>query len=320
LKTDLPRGFRPFSHIDVDGKLLPGMSGGPCFDKDWNVVGVNSKGWDGLDLAHVALLWPAMKTPIDLFKSGEFPAIDLFKEGPAQAVGYRRLYATSKGESRLAKIDPASLVPLRFYGRDEDLPIALNFAASNAQDALAEVHATVAKAVSGMEPLDTNTVVRQARHLFWELETALRLALFLAARQAGLGIEYPPTWEDQVLAWRKQTADPEILDALATLEFSWNGIDLFELRTYAELSRSGVIATSATTSVSSDQVFAVSLEPVARRGGLQIFLPDGLDKFLESSRRFVQDLLRLSLIPKRQPETASSEQKDSPSGSVGSEE
>jgi hypothetical protein len=111
LKTDLPLGFRPLSHVDVEGKLLPGMSGGPCFDKDWNVVGVNSKGWEGQDLAHVALLWPAMKTPIDLFKSGQFPAINLFKEGPAQAIGYRRLYVTSKGESRLAKVDPGSLVP-----------------------------------------------------------------------------------------------------------------------------------------------------------------------------------------------------------------
>jgi hypothetical protein len=158
LKTDLPLGLRPLSHVDVDGKLLPGMSGGPCFDKDWNVVGVNSKGWDGLDLAHVALLWPAMKIPIDLFKSGKFPAIDLFKDGPAQAVGYRRLYVTSKGESRLAKVDPGSLVPIRFYGRDEDMSMALNFAASNAQDALAGLRATVARSISGTEPLDTNAL------------------------------------------------------------------------------------------------------------------------------------------------------------------
>ena len=38
-------------------------------------------GWDGLQLAKVALLWPAMKVEIDLFKTGPFPAIDLFKSG-----------------------------------------------------------------------------------------------------------------------------------------------------------------------------------------------------------------------------------------------
>jgi hypothetical protein len=318
LKTDLPLGFRPLSHIDVDGKLLAGMSGGPCFDKDWNVVGVNSKGWDGLDLAHVALLWPAMRTPIDLFKAGKFPAIDLFKEGPARAIGYRRLYVTSKGESRLAKVDPASLVPLRLYGRDEHLSMALNFAASNAQDALAGVHATIARTVGGTEPLDTNAVVRQARHYFWELETALRLGLFLAARQAGLGIEDPPTWEGLIAEWKKHSVDPETLDALATLEFSWNSVDLFELRTYAELSRSGVIATTCITSVPLGQVSAVFLEPPVRRGGQNIFLPDGLDRFLESSRRFVQELLRLSLMHKLNLENAATNQRGALTGPEGS--
>ncbi len=252
----------------------------------------------------MALLWPAMNTPIDLFRSGNFPAIDLFKEGPARAIGYRRLYVTSKGESRLAKVDPVSLVPLRFYGRDEHLSTALNFAASNAQDALAGVHATVAKTLGGTEPLDTNAIVRHARHYFWELETALRIALLLAARQAGLGIQEPPTWEELVVEWKKRTVDPEVMDALATLEFSWHSVDLFELRAYAELCRSGVFATSASTSVPSGQVFAVSLEPPVRRGGGQIFLPDGLDRFLEASRRFVQDLLRLSLMHRRPSEPA----------------
>jgi hypothetical protein len=97
IKTNLPPGYRALSHIDIEGEILPGMSGGPCFDRDWNVVGVNSKGWDGQHLAHVALLWSAMNVPIDLYKSGSFPALDLFK-GAAQAIGYRRVYVASTGE------------------------------------------------------------------------------------------------------------------------------------------------------------------------------------------------------------------------------
>jgi hypothetical protein len=182
--------------------------------------------------------------------------------------------------------------------------MALNFTASNAQDSLAGVRATVVKAVAGTEPLDTNAVVRHARHYFWELETALRIALFLAARQAGLGIQDPPTWEGLVVEWKKHPVDPEILDALETLVFSWHSVDLFELRAYAELSRSGVIATTATTSVPSGHVFTVSLGPPVRQGGQQVLLPDGLDRFLASSRRFVQELLRLSLMHKQNSEKA----------------
>jgi hypothetical protein len=149
--------------------------------------------------------------------------------------------------------------------------------------------------------------VRHARHYFWELEAAVRLALFLAARQAGIDIQEPPTWEELIVEWKKRPVEPQILDALATLEFTWHGVDLFELRAYAELSRSGVIATTAVTSVTSDQVFCVSLEPPVRRGGQGIFLPDGLDRFLESSRRFVQDLLQLSLMHKKSSEKVSTD-------------
>jgi len=77
LKTDIPTSIRPLSHIDVEGEMVAGMSGGPCFDKNWNVVGVNSKGWDGQQLAHVALLWPAMKTQIDLYNTGTVPRLGL---------------------------------------------------------------------------------------------------------------------------------------------------------------------------------------------------------------------------------------------------
>jgi trypsin-like peptidase len=302
LQTDLPPGFRPVSHIDVEGDLRAGMSGGPCFDAEWNVIGVNSKGWDGQQLAHVALLWAAMKIPIDLFKSGEFPAVELFKDGPARAIGYRRLHVTSKGEARLAKIDPDSLVPLQHFGPTESLDSALNFAASNARDCLLELRLSLERTIGRTEPLDTNRVIRCVRHYFWELETTLKLRLLLAARQAGIGVTEPPTWEQLVTEWRKHTADPEILDELATLTFSWDGIDLFEVRTYAELSRSGVLATSASVSVETKQVLPASLEPPCRKGGQQIFLPDGLDRFMESSKNFVQRLLRLSLVEKQKSE------------------
>jgi len=72
VRTDQPTWYKPLSHIELEGEIEHGMSGGPCFDKDWNVIGVNSLGWDGLQLAKVALLWPAMRVEIDLFKTGPF--------------------------------------------------------------------------------------------------------------------------------------------------------------------------------------------------------------------------------------------------------
>ncbi|HTS38041.1 MAG TPA: serine protease [Candidatus Solibacter sp.] len=294
LKTDLPLKFRPLSHIDVVGRLLDGMSGGPCFDREWNVIGVNSKGWEGLDLAHVALLWPAMKTPIDLFKAGEFPAMDLFKDGPAKAVGYRRLVVTSKGEARLANVDPDGLVPLKFSWAADQLSSALNFAASNAQEALVELRGILERTINGGEGVDRNAILRLARHYFWEIEAALLTALSLAARQVGISAPEHPAWEQLIAEWKNKALEPTILDELSTLDFSWNGVDLFELRAYADLCRSGVLMTSATISVATGQVFGVSLGPVCRKGGQQIFLPDGLDRFIESARRFVQRLLWLS--------------------------
>src|SRR5580704_5125162 len=54
--TDKPSWYKPLSHIELEGEIEHGMSCGPCFDKDWNVIGVNSLGWDGLQIAKVALL------------------------------------------------------------------------------------------------------------------------------------------------------------------------------------------------------------------------------------------------------------------------
>jgi hypothetical protein len=91
-------GFRPLSHVELDGEIQSGMSGGPCFDSEWNVVGVCSTGIDTSPdespLATIALVWPVMALSIDLFGSGAFPAWNLFKEGPVQAVGHHRVHVT----------------------------------------------------------------------------------------------------------------------------------------------------------------------------------------------------------------------------------
>jgi hypothetical protein len=146
--------------------------------------------------------------------------------------------------------------------------------------------------------LNSNKIIRLARHYFWELETALRLAILLAARQANLSVPEPPSWEQVIKAWKAKTPSEDALDEMATLEFDWNGVDLFELRTYAEFGRTGVLGLQSEVKVKNGEaigpVIAVSLEPPCRKGGQQLFLPDGLDRFMDASRRFVQRLLRLS--------------------------
>jgi hypothetical protein len=274
------------------------MSGGPCFDSDWNVVGINSKGWsffDGPPQAYVALLWPAMRIEINPFKSGTFPAINLFNEGPARALGYRRVHVTSKGEARLANVDPADLVPLPLPARAEYLEGALNFAASNAKEALAEARVLLDKAVRIRygEPLNTNGLLRALRYYFWELDSTLRIVLRLAALRAGLTVDSPVDWDQFVAERRKQGADAEELDELAALGFSWHGVKLFEVRTYAELCRRGGLHLLQCEISGEGRVINVMLEP-CRKGGGQVHLPDGLDGLFDASRRFVRRLLRLS--------------------------
>lgn len=41
-----PSSFRPTSYVELDGEIKPGMSGGPCFDEQMNIIGVCSKGTD----------------------------------------------------------------------------------------------------------------------------------------------------------------------------------------------------------------------------------------------------------------------------------
>jgi hypothetical protein len=275
------------SHVELEGEIEHGMSGGPCFDKDWNVIGVNSSAWDGLPSAKVALLWPAMRVEIDLFKTGPFPAIDLFKSGDTSALGYRRVYVTSKREARFAHVDPDSLVSTAFFGMTEHLSGAIEFAASGAQEALAELRASLTQVQNGSERLNSNKVIRLVRHYFWELENALRLAILLAARQGKISVPEPPSGDQLIQALKAQTPAGDVLDEIATL---------------AELSRSGSLGLEYMAKFDNPkeigQILAISLGMPCRKGGQQLFLPDGLDRFMDAGRRFVQRLLRLTGAPK----------------------
>lgn len=283
----------PHWRIEVEGEIDHGMSGGPCFDSNWDVVGVNSSGWSGYARAYVAPLWPAMKLEIDLFKSGPFPAIDLFKQGPLRALGYRRVYVTSTGTVHLAKVDPAKLVPFERLGFTEGLLPGIGFAGSNAQEALTELRVMLDECSSQAESLNSNRLQLCLRHYFWELESALKLALLCAARQANVSVPEPPTWEQLLDQWRKQAADDSTtLDELALLDFSWHSVDLFEVRTYAELCRLGSVSVVAVVK-NGGGIVGVRLS-ACHKNGQQVSLPEGLDRHIESSKRFVQQLLFLS--------------------------
>lgn len=295
VRTDEPKWYKPLAHIELDGEIEHGMSGGPCFDKDWNVIGVNSSGWSGVQLATAALLWPAMKIEIDLYKTGPFPAIELFRSGNTLALGYRRVYVTSKGDARFARVDPERLKPTGYLGATESLSGAIDHAGAGAQDCLAELRECLAKARDGTEPINSNRIIRLARYYFWELEAAIKLSILLAARQLKVSVPEPPTWTQLVQAWKDQKPNGEVLDQIASLEFDWNGEDLFDLRTYADFSRSGVFGVQYISNVQgSGPIVAASLEPPCRAGSPQLFLPDGLDRFVDASRRFVQRLLLVS--------------------------
>ena len=149
--------------------------------------------------------------------------------------------------------------------------------------------------------LNINGLHRALRYYFWELDSALRLALKLAALQAGILIDGPPEWDQLVDQLHNRVADPGNRDELSALGFSWHGVDLFEVRTYAELCRGGVLHVIFESSAEG-QLRTVWLDQ-CRKGGMDQRLPDGLDRFHDSSKLFVQRLLRLS----NRIKTASSE-------------
>ena len=293
LKNDIR--IRPASYLHLEGEIEGGMSGGPCFDKDGNVIAVNSRGWsftDGDPLSYAALLWPAMNTEIDPFRTGRFPAFDLFKQGPLRALGYSRVYVTSTRDVHLAKTTTDDLVALPVFADEGALELAVNFSGANAQQALGEVRLVIEEASSSGSALRINDLHRALRHYFWELDSAVRIAIRLKAVRLGIDQEKSAEWGTFTAAWQDRKPSAKVLDKLMLLGFSWQSTDLFEMRTYAEWCRSGYLTLTAATSVSSGQTRAVVLEPCHRHGH-QVGLPDDLNRFIDSSKKFVQRLLLL---------------------------
>jgi hypothetical protein len=283
---------RPSSYLELDGEIGHGMSGGPCLDAQWNAVGVNARGWDSFPIAYVAVLWPAMAVQINLFQTGAFPALELFTTGAAQALGYRRVQISSTGSIRLGRTDPAALVAHPPPGLPAHLRGAIEFARANAQQALGTVRALLAKSTEDGEPLDNSGLHRALREYFWELDATVRTALTWATRRLSLPNEAATDWDHFLRLYRERAGNPETLDAVAALEFSWHGEDLFEIRTYADWCRSGSVSLEARVRRNDNAVLAVCLNS-CRAGGQQVFLPDGLDRYIISAKRFVSTLLRL---------------------------
>jgi len=287
--------MRPAAYLHLHGEIEGGMSGGPCFDKDWNVIGICARGWslsEGNPLSYAALLWPAMNVEIDLFKTGSFPAIDLFKDGPTRALGYQRVHVTNTRAVHFAKTAPCDLEPLPPANDERASEAALNFAAANAQLALAEARSVLEDAVGSGGALRTNDLLRALRHYFWELDAAIRAAVRLKAVRIGVDPGVTVEWETFAVAWRDRGPSPAIIDELTLLDFAWSGVDLFEIRAYAQLTRSANLPLTTVVSSPSGKVIAVALESCRRRGE-QIFLPEGLDRFIDAGKAFVQRLLRL---------------------------
>ena len=298
IKSRIP--IRPTSYVELDGEIAPGMSGGPCFAHDGGVIGMCSRGWDfGEDipdsspLSYMALLWPAMALDIDLYKTGPFPVWDLFKEGPNQARGARRVQVTSTGQARLGNVDPGSLEPLPISLNAEFLEASLIFAIENATRALSEVKLAISS-YSNEPPADgpdANALLRPLRMFFWELNSATRLTLRLAGAKAGFQLPFNGAeWDAFVDTWTGLGIKPTTLDELKALGFDWNGINLFEMRTYAMLATEGGLLVQC--GVSSLGEVACMLNS-CRKGGKQIPVPDGLERYYESAKRFSQRLLRL---------------------------
>lgn len=288
--------YRPLSYIDIEGEILPGMSGGPCFDREWNVLGVNAKGWqfqdNGPPLAYVALLWPAMSLDIDLFKTGAFPTIELFNKGPARALGYERIFVTSSKKVHFTKEAITELKRTPPVGTPEYLLGALEFARSNAQSALADVRILADQSITFRQPLDINAIHNGLRRYFWELEAALNISVNIIRQRLGLDLPLPVCWDDLVAAVRTRPLGPTMMDEVGLLNLAWYARDLFELRTFAGECRSGLL--HCESAISHDgRVVALAIGPCIREGQ-QIFLPDGLNRFFESCGNFVRRLLTLT--------------------------
>jgi len=294
IKTTI--SMRPLSYLEVDGQIEGGMSGGPCFDSNWNVVGVNSRGWtfnnDDSPISYVALLWPAMNTSIDLYKTGRFPAFDLFSQGKFKALGYKRIYVTSKGEVHLAHIDSDSLIPIPYKLPESHLKSNLEFAAFNAKNALAYIQEMMSDVLDGVVLLNENELDRMVRYFFWELDTALMASLGLAVSHSNIEIEAPIlSWEQLVDELTNAGATVELRDGIMVLGFSWNGLNLSQIRAYSTLFRRGVTLLM-NMKTPDNKTTGVWLTPCFR-GLPPVSLSDGLERYYIAAKNFVRDLLVL---------------------------
>jgi hypothetical protein len=298
LKNSSP--YRPTSYVELDGEMLGGMSGGPCFDKNWNVVGMVSKGIDFGEepeespICYMSLLWPAMSLPLDLYRTGPFPIWDLLKSGSLLPIGRRRLEVSSEGGVQFATVDPESLrrlPPKRFAPLLEG---PLDFAMTNARRAMIDVRNVLANDNFIRQPEASNALYVAIRRFFWELDSALRIAIAIAAARLELELTSPVDWTQLENAWRGRTPASDVLDALVSLRFEWDGVDLFEIRAYSDRAKEGGLVVQSVTDASDRHV--ASILGQIRRDGAQVSLPDGLERFAEACGHFVRRLLGLSSL------------------------
>ena len=292
--TDI-RG-RPLSHAHLEGEIAGGMSGGPCFDKYGNVIGVNSKGWDfhdvGPPLSYVALWWQAMGIPIDFFDTGRIPILHLLRQLPTPPLGHRRVLVTSKGELLLGNVDPDSLQALPMQASDEVIDGWLGKADKDMQRALSEIDSWFALGPKDAGYLDAKAIYASLQQFFWALESAALLAIRLAAVRARLEVaNYPADWESFVAEWSSR-GDSDVSDELASLSFSWYGVELFEVREYANQARNGGLFIESEISPEGG-IRAAMLLP-CREGGDGVMLPHGLARHGAATIAFGRQLLKLA--------------------------
>jgi Trypsin-like peptidase domain len=280
-------GFRPRSYIEIAGHIAGGMSGGPCFDVHGNVLGVNVKSWELLEgdpTATVALLWQAMSVEIDLFQSGSFPVGELFTKGQLHSIGYRRLHFPGAGKTIFAKVDPDSLIAGQPHASSQQVEGAIDFALANARHALLSLKQQMHDATSGDKPLIPNDLHSALRSFFWETDAAARTALGLLGQSVGAE-DRNAAWNVVVEAARGRHEEPEAREHLAELDTAWNGIELFEVRTYADWCRTGPMHVLTMGQLDGGRLTVAALEP-CRVGAPQVVLADGLDRHLAACDDF----------------------------------
>ena len=232
-----PLRIRPTSYVELDGEIRGGMSGGPCFDEAGRVVGICSKGWDFLDdepdqtpILYMALIWPAMGRRIEHYQREPFPVWDLFRGGPAQAIGHDRIHVTSKGDVHIAKVTEELLLPFHWTFSADQLDASLHYCAENARASVRRVRELLA--AQECNKRNANRIHTCLRQYFAELDAAIRLALRAAVARTGGSIPFPTDWSAFETYCRTLSLRADVLDELTLLRFSWNGFHLFDIRTY----------------------------------------------------------------------------------------